>query len=61
MSKRNREKGIPSKELHLDLYKKGKKTSHTGTKALVPHINNPNVMVTQKVRNAQERRKGLIS
>ena len=24
---------------------------------LVPHINNPNVMVTQKVRNAQERRR----
>lgn len=61
MSKKNRERGIPSKEKHLDLYEKGKKSSHTGTKPLVPHIDMPNVMVTQKVRNAQIRKRGLTS
>ena len=61
MSKRNRERGIPSQEKHLDLYKKGKKYSHTGAKPLVPHIDMPNVMVTQKVRQAQERKRGLPS
>ena len=34
--------------------KYGKKYSHGGNKPLVPHINDPKVMVTQKVRTAQE-------
>jgi len=33
--------------------KLGKNMSHTGKGGLVPHINNPNVMVTKKVRKAQ--------
>ena len=57
MGKRNRERGVPSQEKHLDLYNKAKQQSQTGAKPLVPHINNPNVMVTQKVRKAQEARK----
>tara|TARA_B100000941_G_C28203576_1_gene398042 strand:+ start:232 stop:411 length:180 start_codon:yes stop_codon:yes gene_type:complete len=57
MGKKNRERGVPSQALHLDLYNKAKQQSHTGAKPLVPHINNPNVMVTQKVRRAQEARK----
>ena len=37
-----------------DASKYGKKYSHGGNKPLVPHINDPKVMVTQKVRKAQE-------
>jgi hypothetical protein len=33
--------------------KRGKNMSHTGKEGLVPHVNNPNVMVTKKVRQAQ--------
>ncbi len=33
--------------------KLGKNMSHTGNVGLVPHVNNPNVMVTKKVRKAQ--------
>ena len=32
----------------------GKKQSHTGNKPLVQSLADPNVMVTQKVRKAQE-------
>ena len=39
----------------------GKKYSHTGNKPLVPHINDPKVMVTQKVRRAQESNKSWLS
>lgn len=34
-----------------------KKVSHKGGKKLVEHINNPNCMVTEKVRKAQDSRK----
>ncbi len=37
-----------------DASKYGKKYSHGGNQPLVPHINDPKVMVTQKVRTAQE-------
>ena len=57
MSKRATEKGNTPKEQSVKLHQVSKKASHTGAKPLVPHINNPNVMVTQKVRNAQDRRK----
>lgn len=57
MSKKAREKGIADQVKHGTLHKKTKLTSHTGAKPLVAHINNPNVMVTQKVRDAQERRR----
>lgn len=43
---------------HRNSSKFGKKYSHTGAKPLVPHINDKNVMVTQKVRKAQESNKG---
>jgi hypothetical protein len=48
--------GKQSRERKKDS-KFGKKMSHTGNEPLVPHINNPNVMVRKKVRDAQERRK----
>jgi len=31
MGKRNKERGVPSQEQHLDLYKKAKQQSHTAT------------------------------
>jgi hypothetical protein len=48
--------GKQSRESKKDS-KFGKKMSHTGNEPLVPHINNPNVMVRKKVRDAQGRRK----
>lgn len=59
MSKKATTKGVTPKEQSMKLSQVSKKVSHTGAQPLVPHINNPNVMVTQKVRNAQERRKTL--
>ena len=56
MGKKATTKSNTPKEQSLKLHQVSKKMSHTGAKPLVPHINNPNVMVTQKVRNAQERR-----
>lgn len=61
MGKRNRERGIPSQEKHADIYKKAKKSSHTGNKPLVQSLHNSNRMVTQKMRTAQERNRGLTS
>lgn len=57
MSKKARETGITDKS-YAKLHKICKKTSHTGAKPLVAHIDQPNVMVTQKVRKAQEARRG---
>jgi hypothetical protein len=45
MGKQNRE--------HMNASKFGKKSSHTGNKALVESLTNKGVMVTQKVRKAQ--------
>lgn len=59
MSKRATTKGNTPKEQSIKLNSISKKVSHTGGQPLVEHINNPNVMVTQKVRKAQERRKGI--
>ena len=53
MGKKAKEQGVPNKELHPALHAISKQSSHTGNKPLVPHVNNPNVMVTQKVRAAQ--------
>ena len=36
----------------------GKKSSHTGNKPLVESLTNEGVMVTQKVRRAQEAKRG---
>ena len=55
MSKVTKERGISCSINHASLNAICKKASHTGAKPLVPHIDMPNVMVTQKVRNAQER------
>lgn len=58
MSKKATTKGNTPKEQSPKLHAVSKKVSHTGGKPLVEHINNPNVMVTQKVRRAQNSRKG---
>ena len=57
MSKKATAKGMTPREQSMKLNQVSKKVSHTGASPLVPHINNPNAMVTQKVRNAQGRRK----
>jgi len=57
MGKKATNKGNTPKSQSEKLHIVSKKESHTGAKPLVPHINNPNVMVTQKVRNAQDRRR----
>ena len=49
MSKQNRVRMNPSKF--------GKKYSHTGNKPLVESLTNKGVMVTQKVRKAQEEKR----
>jgi len=49
-----KQKGVSDPEKHKQLHEMCKKYSHTGAKPLVPHIDMPNVMVTQKVRKAQE-------
>jgi len=59
MSKRATTKGMTPKENSQKLHMVSKKSSHTGAQPLVEHIDMPNVMVTQKVRKAQERRKGV--
>ena len=56
MSKTNKERGISCPTKHPSLNAICKKYSHTGAQPLVPHINDENVMVTQKVRNAQEKK-----
>ena len=58
MSKIAKEKGVTDPVKHKHLHDMCKKYSHTGAKPLVPHINDENVMVTQKVRKAQESKKG---
>jgi|TARA_R110000824_G_scaffold55138_4_gene152023 hypothetical protein len=42
---------------HRNASKFGKKHSHTGNKQLVQSLADQNVMVTQKVRKAQENKK----
>lgn len=58
MSKKATTRRNTPKEQSPKLHVVSKKVSHTGGKPLVEHINNPNVMVTQKVRKAQDSRKG---
>lgn len=57
MGKRARQKGMTSKEQSQKLHMISKKSSHTGAQPLVEHIDMSNVMVTQKVRKAQESRR----
>ena len=54
MSKKAKEQGVPNPEKHKMLYRMAKKYSHTGNKPLVQSLADPKVMVTQKVRKAQE-------
>ena len=54
MSKRATTKGMTPKENSQKLHMVSKKSSHTGAQPLVEHIDMPNVMVTQKVRRAQD-------
>ena len=58
MSKRATTKGMTPKEQSAKLHEISKKSSHTGAQGLVEHINDSNVMVTKKVRRAQDSRKG---
>jgi len=57
MSKKATTKGLTPKDQSAKLYQVSKKSSHTGAEPLVPHIDNPNVMVRKKVRDAQDRRR----
>jgi hypothetical protein len=57
MSKKATTRRNTPKEQSVKLHEVSKKVSHSGAKPLVPHIDMPNVMVTQKVRNAQDRRR----
>tara|TARA_B100001105_G_scaffold190096_1_gene154328 strand:- start:383 stop:562 length:180 start_codon:yes stop_codon:yes gene_type:complete len=54
MGKLAKEKGVADPTKHKTLNKICKKYSHTGNKPLVQSLADPNVMVTQKVRKAQE-------
>jgi hypothetical protein len=54
MGKKTKEQGVPNAEKHKALHTIAKKSSHGGNKPLVESLTNPNVMVTQKVRRAQE-------
>ena len=54
MSKKAKEKGVSDPKKHKQLHDICKKYSHTGNKPLVQSLADPNVMVTQKVRKAQE-------
>ena len=55
MSKRTKERGISCPTKHKSLNDVCKKSSHTGARPLVQSLADPNVMVTQKVRKAQEK------
>jgi hypothetical protein len=57
MSKKATTRRNTPKEQSAKLHNISKKVSHSGAKPLVPHIDMPNVMVTQKVRDAQDRRR----
>tara|TARA_Y100001949_G_scaffold119859_1_gene101933 strand:+ start:81 stop:260 length:180 start_codon:yes stop_codon:yes gene_type:complete len=59
MSKKAKEKGVSDPKIHPQLHEMSKKYSHTGNKPLVQSLADPNVMVTQKVRKAQEKNKNL--
>jgi hypothetical protein len=54
MSKKAKERGVSDPTKHKQLHEMSKKYSHTGNKPLVQSLADPNVMVTQKVRKAQE-------
>ena len=54
MSKKAKERGVTNPKLHPALYQMCQKSSHTGNKPLVESLTNKGVMVTQKVRKAQE-------
>tara|TARA_Y100001973_G_C5046174_1_gene255289 strand:- start:29 stop:220 length:192 start_codon:yes stop_codon:yes gene_type:complete len=55
MSKRATTKGMTPKDQSPRLHMVSKKSSHTGGLPLTQSLYDDNVMVTQKVRKAQER------
>lgn len=57
MSKKATTKRMTPKEQSSKLHQVSKKVSHTGAKPLVESLTNKGVMVTQKVRDAQEKRR----
>ena len=56
MSKKATTKGMTPKEQSQKLYAVSKKSSHAGNSGLTQSLYDDNVMVTQKVRKAQESR-----
>ena len=58
MSKKAKEQKVPNKDRHPALYEIAKTSSHTGNKPLTQSLYDANVMVTQKVRKAQESNQG---
>ena len=56
MSKKATNKGVTPKEQSLGLNRVSKKSSHTGGLPLTESLYDDNVMVTQKIRKAQERK-----
>ena len=59
MSKKAKEKGVSDLAKHKTLNDMCQKYSHTGNKPLVQSLYDENVMVTQKVRKAQEQNQKL--
>jgi len=57
MAKKATTKSNTPKEQSAKLYQISKKVSHTGGSPLVESLTNKGIMVTQKVRDAQERRR----
>ena len=61
MSKRATTKGMTPKEQSAKLHAVSKKASHTGSLGLTQSLYDDNVMVTQKVRKAQERNNPVLA
>jgi len=61
MSKRATSKGNTPKEQSLKLHAISKKSSHTGNLGLTQSLYDDRVMVTQKVRKAQERNNPVLA
>ena len=61
MSKRATTKGMTPKEQRSKIPAVSKKSSHTGNLGLTQSLYDDNVMVTQKVRKAQERNNPVLA
>ena len=61
MSKKATNKGMTPKEQSSKLHAVSKKSSHTGGLPLTKSLYDDNVLVSQKVRNAQERNNPVLA